>query len=216
MAIVPNGIDIPELTRKEVRSFKTLLFLGRIDPVKGIDVMLNAWARVMDRFADWRLLIVGSDASYGKQHGYLDQMKALAARLNLERVEFAEPLYGESKWGAYRQADLFVLPTRSENFGITVAEALAASTPAIVTKGAPWQGLPTRGAGWWIDFGVDALAACFGEAMAESPDRLASRGVNGRDWMMREFSWHGIGLKIDRTYKWLVEGGVRPPWVNTN
>jgi len=216
VAIVPNGIDIPELTRKEVRSFKTLLFLGRIDPVKGIDVMLNAWAKVMDRFTDWRLLIVGSDASYGKQRGYLDQMKTLAARLNLERVEFAEPLYGESKWAAYRQAELFVLPTRSENFGITVAEALAAGTPAIVTKGAPWQGLSTRGAGWWIDFGVDALAECFGEAMAETPDRLASRGANGRDWMIREFSWHGIGIKMDRTYKWLVEGGQRPSWVNTN
>ena len=143
-------------------------------------------------------------------------MKAFGTKLRLRRMEFVEPLYGEAKLSAYREADLFVLPTRSENFGITVAEALAAGTPAIVTKGAPWQGLQTHRAGWWIDIGVDALVAALEEAMAASPDELVRRGINGREWMIRDFSWHNLGKQMDRTYRWLMEGGVHPSWVRLN
>lgn len=213
VAIIPNGIDVPEFVRKNTRAFRTLLFLGRLHPVKGVDTLLTAWAAVMDRFPQWRLLVIGTDSGYGDQGGYLEQLKVLAAQLRLSRMEFAEPLYGADKWSAYRDADLFVLPTRSENFGITVAEALAAGTPAIVTKGAPWQGLQTYQSGWWIDIGVDALVASLDEAMALSPDELAQRGINGREWMTREFLWSNLAKKMDQTYRWLIEGGGQPAWV---
>jgi len=216
VAVIPNGIDVPEFARKKSRGVRTLLFLGRIHPVKGVDVLLNAWAAVMDRFPDWRLLVVGTDKGYGERSGHLEQMKALAANLKLKRIEFVGPLYGEDKLSAYREADLFVLPTRSENFGMTVAEALAAGTPAIVTKGAPWQGLQTYSSGWWIDIGIDALVACFKEAMAQSPDELAQRGLNGRGWMIREFSWCSLGKKMDQTYQWLIAGGAHVAWVRMN
>lgn len=216
VAIIPNGIDVPEFAKKKRRDFRTLLFLGRIHPKKGIDLLLRAWAGIMEHFPDWRLLVVGTDTGYGVQGGYLERMKILTAKLKLKRTEFVEPLYGEAKWSAYREADLFVLPTHSENFGMTVAEALAAGTPAIVTKGAPWQGLQTYRAGWWIDIGVDALVASLQEAMAASPDELARRGTNGREWMILEFSWYNLGKKMDQTYQWLIEGGEAPSWVRTN
>lgn len=213
VAVIPNGIDVPELIRRTPGPLLTVLFLGRIHPVKGVDVLLNAWAGVMDRFPDWRLLVVGTDMGYGVQGGYLEQMKALAAKLKLKRMEFVGPLYGEAKWSAYREADLFILPTHSENFGMTVAEALAAGTPAIVTKGAPWGGLEKQGAGWWIANGIDALVAGLKEAMGQSPDELAQRGMNGREWMMREFSWQTVGSRMDQTYHWLIKGGEIPSWV---
>jgi len=216
VAIIPNGVDVPEFAQKKPRDFRTLLFLGRLHPKKGVDVLLNAWGAIMDRFPDWQLLIVGPDKGYGTRGGYLEQLKALAAKMKMKRVEFVGPLYGESKFSAYREADLFVLPTHSENFGMTVAEALAAGTPAIVTKGAPWQGLQTSGSGWWIDIGVDALAASLAEAMAQPPEELTRRGFNGREWMIREFSWHELGKKMDQTYQWLIEGGERPAWVRIN
>ena len=111
---------------------RQLFFLGRIHPIKGINNLLRAWQVVEHRFPDWDLLIVGPDNA-----GYMDEMQALAAHLRLERVAFGGPLYGEEKLRAYQAASLFVLPTHSENFGMTVAEALAAGTPAIVTQGAP-------------------------------------------------------------------------------
>lgn len=164
--------------------------------------------RYMARFPDWELRIVGPDNG-----GYLAEMQALAARLRLERVMFAGTLYGEEKLRAYREASLFVLPTHSENFGMTVAEALAAGTPAIVTKGAPWGGLEQQGAGWWIDIGVDPLVACLEDALSRSPQSLAEMGQNGRGWMEAEFSWAQVGQRMAETYRWILNGGNKPEWV---
>lgn len=208
VAVIPNGIDIPDLLSKTLNESHTLLFLGRIHPKKGIDVLLHAWQAVMTRFPNWDLQIVGPDNG-----GYLAEMQALAARLRLQRVVFPGALYGEEKRLAYREASLFILPTHSENFGMTVAEALAVGTPAIVTKGAPWAGLEQHSAGWWIDSGVDALIASLEHAMAQSPDELSRRGIHGREWMIRDFSWEIIGEKMHHTYRWLIEGGEIPSWV---
>ena len=208
VAIIPNGVDMPDLVPKPENDFRTLLFLSRIHPVKGLDKLLPAWRAVQDRFGDWRLRIVGPD-----NRGYLAQMQRLAAELGLERIEFVGPLYGDDKMLAYGQADLFVLPTYSENFGMSVAEALAAGTPAIVTKGAPWEGLEQHGCGWWIDIGVDALVACLEDAMSRSHDELAEMGLQGRSWMEAEYSWKQIGRKTTETYQWILHGGPKPGWV---
>jgi len=211
VAIIPNGVDIPDLLPKNQGDFRTLLFLGRIHPIKGLDMLLPVWAAVQDRFPEWKLRIVGPDNG-----GYLSQMRRLAAELGLERVEFAGPLFGAEKLRAYQEADLFVLPTYSENFGIAVAEALAAGTPAIVTKGAPWEGLESHGCGWWIDIGVEALVACLEDALSRSTDELNEMGLRGRTWMEAEYSWNEIGRKMLATYNWLLTGKVltvRPKWV---
>lgn len=213
VAIIPNGIDMPVLQPKLAGVTRTLLYLGRIHPKKGIDLLLAAWAMVMDSFPDWQLEITGSDTGFGAESGYQAQMQALAGRLQLKRVCFTGPVYGEEKLAAYRRAELFVLPTHSENFGMTVAEALAAGTAAIVSKGAPWHGLETRRAGWWIDIGVDPLVDCLRNAMAQSPAALAGLGTNGREWMLDDFSWDMVGISMARTYEWLLEGGPTPSWV---
>jgi len=211
VAIIPNGIDIPAQLPDIHVGGRTLLFLGRIHPIKGLDMLLPAWRAIQDRFPDWRLQIVGPD-----NHGYLAQMKRLAGELGLERVEFTGGLSGEKKMQAYRMADLFVLPTYSENFGMTVAEALATGTPAIVSKGAPWMGLDTQGAGWWIDIGVDPLISCLENALAMSAESLAEIGLRGREWMKTEYSWRHVGEQMASTYRWLLNGGKKPDWVIEN
>lgn len=208
VAIIPNGIDIPDLAPKALGTFRTLLFLGRIHPVKGLDILLPAWRAVQDRFPEWRLQIVGPDNG-----GYLDKMQQRAGELRLERIEFSGALFGEQKWQAYRQADLFVLPTYSENFGMSVAESLAAGTPAIVSKGAPWAGLDRHGAGWWVDIGLDPLVSCLEDALARSTDDLGEIGQRGRCWMETECSWVRVGQRMAETYRWILNGGNRPEWV---
>lgn len=208
VCIIPNGIDLPPLEQKPDGGPRQLLFLGRIHPVKGVDILLRAWKAVAHRFPDWELLVAGPD-----NDGYLAEMQALAAQLRLERLVFPGPLYGDTKRRAYREASLFVLPTHSENFGMTVAEALAAGTPAIVTQGAPWAGLAEENAGWWIEIGVDPLVACLEQALSASPQRLREMGRAGREWMKRDFSWDQIGAQILVTYRWLLDGGETPPWV---
>ncbi|MCP9456543.1 MAG: glycosyltransferase [Nitrospira sp.] len=209
VAIIPNGIDIPDPVPKREQPLRTLLFLSRIHPKKGLDLLLRAWGRVQDRFPRWRLVIAGPNDS----DGYLENMQALAAQLKLKRVEFVGAVKGAQKWETYFQADLFVLPTHSENFGLVVAEALAAGLPAIVSKGAPWAGLVAHDCGWWIDIGVDPLVACLEEALALSPDRLSAMGRRGRRWMQDEFSWDSVSDQMIRAYRWIALGAEKPSWI---
>lgn len=208
VAVIPNGIHIPDNYTKKENSFRTLLFLGRIHPIKGLDILLPAWRVVQKKYSDWQLRIIGTD-----NQGYLKKIKRLAQDLDLERVEFSGPLYGKNKWQAYRDAEIFILPSYSENFGVSVAEALATGIPAIVTTGAPWGGLPDNNCGWWIEARVDALVAVLEQALSLSGESLAEMGARGRSWMCRDFSWNTIGQKMAATYTWILRGGVRPSWI---
>lgn len=208
VAVIPNGIDIPELPEKDRSQNHTLLFLGRIHPKKGLDMLLPAWKKIQDRFPSWRLLIIGPDNG-----GYLGEIQRFANDLRLQRVKFSGPLYGKDKWTAYRNADLFVLPSYSENFGMAVAEALASGVPAIVSKGAPWEGLDARNAGRWIDINIDALVGCLSELMSYTSETLNKMGQRGRMWMQQEYSWDKIGQKMAETYQYLLNGGKMPSWV---
>ena len=211
ICIIPNGIDLPPLADKLVAGRRILLFIGRIHQKKGVDLLLKAWQSVEDRFPEWDLHVAGPGES-----SYSTKMDVLAQQLHVKRVVFRGPLYGTEKWRAYGAASLFVLPTHSENFGMTVAESLAAATPAIVTKGAPWDNLEKQGAGWWIDVGVDPLVACLEQTLALPAMRLAEMGRAGRAWMEREYSWDRIGTQLSMSYRWLLEGGEIPSWIRSD
>jgi len=208
VAIIPNGVDIPQGKPNRSRDSRTLLFLGRIHPIKGLDLLLPAWAAVQSRFPEWRLRIVGPNDG-----GYLPRMRQLADKLKLQRIEFAGALLGDAKWRAYLDAELFVLPTYSENFGMTVAEALASGIPAVVTKGAPWRGLKEHGAGWWIDTNLSSLVASLDDALSRPRNELTAMGVQGRNWMEKDFSWKRTGMMMGQTYRWILQGGEPPMWL---
>ncbi len=208
VAVIPNGIDLPLVALRKPADQRTLLFLGRIHPIKGIDLLIKAWSIVASRFPDWRLKIVGPDNG-----GHLAEIRRLAESLRTERVTFVGPLFGADKMQAIADADLFVLPTHSENFGVAVAESLAVRTPVIVTKGAPWGGLPLHGAGWWIDIGVAPLVAALEIALDKPHAELAAMGERGRAWMQEEYAWDQLGMRMGQTYRWLTGTGDKPQWV---
>jgi glycosyltransferase involved in cell wall biosynthesis len=205
VCVIPNGIDVPSVERQPRRQRRQLLFLGRIHPVKGVDMLLRAWSLVEHRFPNWDLRIVGPDNG-----GYLFDMKQLAASLGTTRVTFPGPLYGPEKADAYRAADLFVLPSHSENFGVALAEALAVGVPAIATKGTPWQGLETQGAGWWIDMGTESLVSCFDRALSMSTEQLAAMGRAGRAWMHAQYAWSSVASRFLSVYAWLLQASDPP------
>ncbi len=208
VCILPCGVNIPLLSPKASFKRRQLLFLARIHPTKGVDILLNAWRRVENRFPDWDLYIAGPD-----NNGYLKEMQLLVTQLRLRRVTFSGPLYGAEKQKAFQNASLYVLPSHTENFGITVAEALAAGTPAIVTRGAPWQGLSKYGAGWWIDSRLDPMVDCLEQALTLSSEKLNEMGKAGHKWIAHDFSWAQISIKFMNTYRWMLQGGEAPPWV---
>lgn len=210
VAIIPNGIHLPPLVKRaEIpRRQKVVMSLGRIHPKKGLDRLVRAWARLEDRYPDWSLRLVGS-----AEIGHDVELKNITSQLGLKRVEILSAVYGDSKWQMFYETDLFVLPTLNENFGITVAEALACEIPVISTKGAPWQGLETERCGWWIDHGPDAIAAALEVAMGLDANARTGMGKRGRAWMIRDFAWPAIGAEMASVYDWLCHGGNPPPCV---
>ena len=205
VAVIPNGVACPTtlIQRADDNAQKTLLFLARIHPTKGVDVLLDAWQNVQSEFPDWRLKIAGpNDNLYAKQ--------MITRSLSLRDVDFCGELAGDAKTKGFQDANLYVLPTHSENFGISVAEALSYGVPAIVFHGAPWQGLIHKNAGWWVEPGVASLAASLRIAMTHSSSELRQLGRNGHQWMQHEFDWQVIGKRMAAVYEWLVNGGDRP------
>jgi len=211
VAIIPNGIDLPELAARPTlapAAERLVLSLGRLHPKKGLERLVRSWSKVEAKFPGWRLNIVGPP-----EGGHDDELRALAAALGLTRVSITGPVYGDAKTSAYREADLFVLPTLNENFGLTVAEALAAGTPAISTKGAPWSGLEREGCGWWIDHGVEPLAAALTQAMALPRGALQAMGAKGRSWMARDFSWDRVAQEMIGVYLWVAGRAAPAPMI---
>src|SRR5262249_3873749 len=155
---------------------RVVLSLGRIHPKKGLDRLVRAWARVEAAHPDWRLRIVGPD-----ELDHAKELVALASELKTQHVSVEKSVAGDAKIAAYQQADLFVLPSLNENFAITVAEALAAETPVITTKGAPWRALQSEGCGWWIDHGIEPLAVALANAMVMTREALQAMGGRGPD-----------------------------------
>jgi glycosyltransferase involved in cell wall biosynthesis len=177
---------------------KTAVFLSRIHPIKGIDLLLDAWAKAVA--PDWQLLMVGPDEG-GYARVVADQIVALGLE---NRVKLLGPLYGADKAQVLADGALFVLPSRSENFGLVVAEALMAGVPVITTDATPWLDLNQRGCGWTVAVDVDALADSLREATQLPAERLRAMGQVGRDWMLADFTWEAYGQRMAALYEELI------------
>lgn len=211
VAIIPNGIDLPiqVAAHSPDKGQRTVLFLSRLHPKKGLPNLVEAWLRLAPLRPEWQLVVAGPD-----EGGHRGDLEAVVRSRNVPRIAFTGPLYGRAKDALIVEADLFVLPTQSENFGIAVAEALATGIPAIVTNGAPWQGLESERCGWWVEQGVEPLLAAMLEATTLPASERRAMGLRGRAWMQREFGWDAIGRDMSNVYRWLVGDGPPPQCVD--
>jgi glycosyltransferase involved in cell wall biosynthesis len=225
IAMIPNGITpagqiLPERAATleatfrrdfpETQGRRLLLFLSRIEPIKGVTTLARVWAECARQFPDWHLVVVGPDERSHVQ----DVMAILRDGGVLDRTTVTGPLYGERKTAAYVASEIFVLPTISENFGLVIGEALSHRVPVITTTGAPWPGIVDHGCGWWITPSQNALADTLREALRLPPAELAARGERGAAWIDADFSWEAESRLLLQTYEWLLgSGGGRPDFV---
>jgi glycosyltransferase involved in cell wall biosynthesis len=206
VALIPNGIDFSQVQsgarHEESKQVRTVLFLSRLHRVKGIEDLLDAWA--VSRPKHWRLILAGGDES-----GYRSIVESRIVQLGLgDCVEVPGMVSGKQKSDLFADADLFVLPSYSENFGLVVAEALAHGVPVITTKGTPWQVIHEYSCGWWVDTGVESLTKALNVGMSMSSRQRMQMGVNGQTLVRARFAWPGIARDAVRSYQWLL--GFRP------
>ncbi len=199
--------ELEERTSKPASDQRTALFLGRLHPKKGLPLLLQAWAKV--RPTNWILNIAGPDEG-GHRRG-LERLVALLGLDNL--VRFSGPLTDSCKVRAFEEADLFILPTHSENFGIAVAEALARGLPVITTHGAPWKLLESESCGWWVPVSTAAIAAALEDASTRPIEELVAMGDRGRVAVEQRFRWDRIAEEFINCYRWVSGQGSKPECV---
>lgn len=192
--VIPNGIELFKLPApKNKYGSKKMVFLSRIHPKKGIELLLEAWSQIQE--TGWTLEIAGNGDS-----DYIDSIKNKISFLGLVSVKLVGPKYGDEKWNLLKSADVFVLPTYSENFGIVVVEALAMGVPVITTTGAPWQELESYSCGWWIDLSVPNLVSVIVDVMNKSPEVLYEMGERGKQLVHDRYSIESIADQLFQAY----------------
>lgn len=201
--VIPNGVDDPPVLSRPCScgptspESRTVLFLARLHPGKGLMLLAEAWGKL--RPEGWRVMVVGANKCHQRED-VEQRVKELGIA---DQWTFCGEADDARKWQFYAQADLFVLPTASENFGLSIAEALNSGTPVITTKGTPWQDIDGT-CGWWIDRDVDSLVAALKDAMRRSPDELRSMGEIGHCLIAARYAWAPVAKQMKEVYEALV------------
>lgn len=229
VAIVPIGMDIPcgnevkvrgegEGEEKEIgegeQRLRRVVFFGRLHKVKAVDRLVQAWELLtkeqgvdlhsststsnFNSITNRELVIAGPDG------GIRGELEQYIAEHKIPRVRFVGEINGPAKYEFLSSADLYVLPSFTENFGVTVTEALACGTPVIASTGTPWKGVEDNHCGWWVENTPEVLAETLRKAMSLSDDERAAMGVAGRAWIRRDFTWVGVSAKMKAAYEWLL------------
>jgi glycosyltransferase involved in cell wall biosynthesis len=212
IAIVPGGVDVPseagpELFRAtfpKLEGKRIVLFMGRIDQKKGLNMLLAAWAAVVERTSDIHLMIAGPDC------GMLPSLLQMTDQLRLhDSVTFAGMVTGELKWSMLATASLFVLPSYSEGFSIAVLEAMAMAVPVIVTTPCHIPEVAIHDCGWVIQPQLEKLEQALGEFLALSGEKADEKGRHGRGLARTRFHSSVVAGQMDQVYEWL-QGGAEP------
>jgi glycosyltransferase involved in cell wall biosynthesis len=202
VVVVPNGLDVDDFSRPErldvsiqtpwisglAKKRRRVLFLGRIHPKKGLDLLLSAWAGLGGLQKNWELVIAGPD-----EKGHLNEIKKLAGGLGLEdSIHFTGPVTGEVKNALLYSADLFVLPSYSEGFPMSLLEAMACGVPVVATRACNFPDVSTQQAGWECEATVPSVLEVLKHSLSESDLALRQRGENGRRLVQERYTWPAV------------------------
>lgn len=218
IAIIPNGLTIPNIavTRRrkwEPQTRRTLLFLARIHPKKGIMELIEAWRIMLDTAPDiaakWCLNLVGWDDG-----GFLEAARARVVELGLsEHITLPGSLFGEDKITAFAESHAFILPSRSEGLPMAILEAWAHGLPVLMTDACNLPRGFEAGAAFRIEVEPRQLAAGLTEHLRRDDAELRAVGAAGRVLVENEYSLEQVCKDYAAMYLWLVDGGPAPRFV---
>ena len=236
VCVIPNAIDLPEPASDDAGAIrpgrKLLLYLGRLHPKKGINLLIQAWAQMQQEasFADWTLVIAGWD-----QAGHEAALKRQASKAGLAwsdlqglpdsetRLQtglehppplvFTGPAFGMNKERLYRACEAFALPSYSEGLPMVVLESWAYGKPVIMTSmcNLP-EGFEAQAA-----LRIETNAASIGEVLKNLVELSAAErremGARGRSLVETKFNWQRVASQMRAVNYWLVRGGELPDFV---
>jgi glycosyltransferase involved in cell wall biosynthesis len=215
--IIPLGVSLPgmdgELTpgKRQERGKKIreelgitgnrplVLFLSRIEPKKGLDVLLPALEKLLTQGLEFDFVLAGSNP---QDPEYEEKIKAqIAASPLADCTTLPGFVRGEFKVSLLQAADIFVLPSYYENFGIAVAEAMAAGTAVCISRGVYiWEDVLEAGAGWVGNGTVEEMAQLLSEAVA-NPQECQKRGEKGQGYAATHYDWDTIAQQTLAAYR---------------
>lgn len=215
--IIPNGIDplqyqhlpAPDVAEKQwpqLHGKTVVLFLSRQSPQKGLDLLISGWGEVRQRHPEALLVIAGPDYM-----GFSSKVQRWAHRSAYPgSILFVGGVWREDKLALYSRADLFVLPSYSENFGNVIAEALVCGTPVVTTQATPWKDIQKMNCGRWVPVNRQAIMKAIGELISMSDDDRLEMGLRGKKLIMENFTWDIAARKMMTVYSALISGGLIP------
>jgi glycosyltransferase involved in cell wall biosynthesis len=213
IAVIPNGINIKNFPEKKYvtgKKNKTILFLSRIHIKKGIELLINSWELLdEDLKENWCIKIAGNgDSKYLQKIINQVNEKGLS-----EKITYIGYKSNSEKIDCYHDADLFVLPSYSENFGNVIAEALCCGVPVITSKHTPWDILEHHYAGKCIELGLFPLKETLEEMMSKSDKEIQTMGKNGRKLIIENYSIESVAKKMILLYQWILKKKNKPDFI---
>jgi len=208
VSVLPNGVDIAAVDRyageHDLRTQCGLppdsvlfLFLGRVFPKKGLDILIPAFARLSRETKDTHLLIAGHDGG----SGYLRQVERLVqANAATRRIHLLGEVAGRKKFEVLRGADAFVLSSYSEGLPVAALEAMACRRAVILTRNCNLSEIAQCQAGWIVEPTIDDVFGALREAYTSAGERRR-RGENGRALVEQRYTWARIGDESIRFYQ---------------
>lgn len=217
--LIPNGTNVlppgikaraPLAHAEHLDGRRILLFLGRIHPIKGLERLLDAWARLPQHHDEWVLVLAGPDD--GAKANLVKQISTLG--LN-DSVKLVGAVHGSEKRDWFLSADAFVLPSFSEGQPVAALEALGHGLPTLVTEECNLPEVKEVGAGYQVPGTNHGIETGLARIMESSPTRLAAMGDNGRELAHERFSWTSIARRLTHMYAWMRdEADAGPDCVN--
>lgn len=217
VAVVPNAVELPterdpELFVRqypELRGKRIVLFLSRLHPKKGLDLLLASWGEIAREHPEARLVIAGPD-SEGMQAG----LQAEAAQRGIaEQVCFTGMLTGALKWSALINAEAYVLPSYSEGLSMALLEAMGMGVPVIATRACNMPEITENKTGWEIDATAESLSGALRELLEGSEEKNWVKGRNGARLVAARYTPAQVTRQMAEVYDFVL-GGVRPAHVD--
>ncbi len=218
IAIIPNGIDVDEKLKISKKTKEKLLklaqnrrifvSLSRLDISKGLNMLIEAFS-LLDQKESAVLFIGGSGSKR-----YTEQLRNMIKERGLtDSIFMLGELNGEDKYALYDICDVFVLPSLTEGFGLTVLEAYRQKVPVITTTATPFEDINKKEIGWYVSPEPQEILLAMNTANSVEKEVLLQMGLKGFRWLEDNFSNLQIEQKYLELYRWLAGSEKEPKWL---